>query len=253
MNFLYLIIFLIGLGFGSFASVIIHRLNTKEGGIFWGRSKCPHCKHVLSAVDLIPLFGILINKFKCHYCKKPISLKYPILELVMGSFFLITSLSVGLLNPYLLSYYLLLTFIFVVLSFYDIFFQEIPDEISLPTIVLVGLVGYIAHMHSPISMFIGFIVPVAFFATMFLGSRGRWLGGGDVRIGAIMGLLLGWPNVITGLFLGYLLGSIYSLVGLASGKLSRKSQIPFGQFLLLGTYIALFWGEKIMNWYLGMI
>ena len=253
MKLLYIIIFLIGLGFGSFASVIIHRLHIKQKGIFWGRSKCPHCKHVLSAIDLIPLFGYLINKLKCHYCKKPISLKYPILELVMGGFFLLTSISVGLWNPFLLSYFLLLTFIFVVLSFYDIFFQEIPDEISLPTIILVGLVGYLAHLHSPTSMFIGFIVPVVFFAALFLGSGGRWLGGGDVRLGAIMGLLLGWPNIITGLFLGYLIGSVYSLAGLASGKLTRKSQIPFGPFLLLGTYIALFWGERIINWYLGLI
>ena len=253
MQIFYLIIFLIGLGFGSFASVIIHRLHSKEGGIFWGRSTCPLCRHVLSAIDLIPLFGCLINKLKCRYCAKPISLRYPILELVMGSFFLLTAALTGFDNSLLLVYYLLLTFVFVTLSFYDIIFQEIPDEISIPTVIIVGLVSLFGHLHNPTSLLIGILVPVVFFGALFLGSGGKWLGGGDVRIGAIMGLLLGWPNIITGLFLGYLLGSIYSLFGLLSGKLNRKSPIPFGPFLFLGTYIALFWGQGIINWYLGLI
>lgn len=253
MNIFYITIPLIGLGFGSFASVIIHRLHSKESGIFWGRSKCPRCEKTLGAIDLIPILGYLINKFKCRFCKKPISIRYPILEIVMGLGFLSTSLLVGLNKPLLLAYYLLITFIFVLLSFYDIFFQEVPDQISLPTIVLTGLVGFIAHLHSPQHLFIGFIIPVLFFGTLFLGSRGRWLGGGDVRIGAIMGFVLGWPNIIIGLFLAYLIGSIYSVIGLLSGKLTRKTPIPFGPFLFLGTYIALFWGSKIISWYLGMI
>ena len=253
MTLFYTIIFLLGLGFGSFASVVTHRLHTKEGGIWWGRSKCPKCRHVLNAIDLIPLFGFLINKFKCRYCKKRISLHYPMLELVMGSCFLLTAILTGFSNPLLLAYYLLITFIFVLLSFYDIFFQEIPDEISIPTIILVGLVGFFGHLHTPESLLIGFLIPVLFFATLFLGSGGRWLGGGDVRIGAIMGFVLGWPLVIIGLFLAYLFGAIYSVFGLITEKLTRKSPIPFGPFLLSGTYITLFWGKDILNWYLELI
>lgn len=253
MEFLYIIIFFLGLGFGSFSSVIIHRLHTHEKGIFCGRSKCPKCQHTLNAIDLIPLFGYLINRFKCKYCKEPISVTYPILELVMGSAFLMTSVLTGLDKPYLLGFYLLLTFIFVLLSFYDIFFQEIPDQISLPTILITGLGVFFGHLNDPVNMFIGFAVPVSFFSTMFLASKGRWLGGGDIRIGAIMGLLLGWPNIIVGLFLGYLSGSLYSLIGLATGKLGRRSPIPFGPFLFFGAYIALFFGKNILDWYLGMM
>jgi len=253
MTIFYPIIFLIGLGFGSFASVIIHRLYYKEEGIFWGRSKCPTCKHVLNAIDLIPLLGCLINKLKCRYCKKPISLRYPLLELTMGLFFILTSFLTGFSNPFILSYYLLITFIFVLLSFYDIQFQEIPDEISLPTILLTGIVGYFGHLNTLSDLLIGFAIPVAFFSVLFFGSRGKWLGGGDVRIGGIMGFLLGWPNVIVGLFIGYLVGAIYSLAGLLSGKFTRKSSIPFGPFLLLGSYFALFFGHEIISWYLGLI
>ncbi len=253
MKLAHIIIPLIGLGFGSFASVIIHRIHSEEGGILFGRSKCPKCKKTLGAIDLIPIAGYMINKFKCRFCKDSISIRYPILEIVMGLGFLSTSLLVGFNNYWLLAYYLLITFIFVLLSFYDIFFQEIPDRISLPTIILTGLVGFIAHLHSPKHLVIGFIIPVVFFGALFLGSRGRWLGGGDVRIGAIMGFILGWPNIIIGLFLAYLFGSIYSIIGLLSGKLTRKTPIPFGPFLFIGTYIALFWGKNIVGWYLGMI
>ncbi len=253
MQLFHLMLFFIGLGFGSFASVVIHRLHTHQKGIFWGRSKCPKCHHTLDAIDLIPVFGALINKFKCKYCKKKISLHYPILELVMGGSFLLTSIMVGFGNLWLLLYYLIITFVFILLSFYDIFFQEIPDEISLPAIVLTGAVGYFAQLHEPKSLLLGFLVPVLFFGIMFVGSKGRWLGGGDVRIGAIMGFLLGWPNIITGLFFGYLLGAVYSAIGLTSGKLNRKTPIPFGPFLFGGTYIALFWGQNIIEWYLELM
>ncbi len=254
MNTLYLIItFLTGLAFGSFSSVVIHRLHTKESGILFGRSKCPNCKNLLGAIDLIPVLGFLINKFKCRFCKVPISVKYPILEIVMGSAFLLTAIMVGLTQPFLLAYYLIVVFVFVLLSFYDIYFQEIPDEISVPTIILTGLVGIFAHLHSPTNLLIGFMVPVLFFGTLFFGSRGRWLGGGDIRIGAIMGFVLGWPNIIIGLFMGYLIGSVFSVFGLLSSKLNRKSPIPFGPFLFLGTYIAMFWGKDIISWYLGML
>ena len=171
----------------------------------------------------------------------------------MGIGFLATTILTGFGNLMLLFYYLLLAFIFVVISFYDIFFQEIPDAISIPTIILTGLVGYFGYLHTLNSLLLGFLAPVLFFGTLFLSSGGRWLGGGDVRIGAIMGFVLGWPIVIIGLFWGYLLGSIYSAIGLITKKLTRKSPIPFGPFLLLGTYIAMFWGQDMLNWYLGLL
>jgi prepilin signal peptidase PulO-like enzyme (type II secretory pathway) len=178
---------------------------------------------------------------------------YPILEFTMGLFFVITAVMTPPLHPFVLGYHLLITFIFVLLSFYDFLFQEVPDEISLPMIIATGVAGYFGHLYSTSDLLIGFAVPVLFFGALFLGSRGKWLGGGDVRIGAIMGFILGWPNIITGLFLGYLLGSVYSAVGLLTGRLTRKSPIPFGPFLFLGTYIALFWGKDIISWYMGMM
>jgi len=249
--FFLIVLFVIGLAFGSFASVIIHRLHTREGGILWGRSRCPQCKETLAARDLVPLVSFVINQFKCRFCKEPISWHYPILELVMGAAFAATGFWLGQ-PPFLwLLFNLFIFFVFVLLSFYDLYFQEVPDKIILPTIAIALAVMLFTKTHSIGDLGIGIALPLFFFGTLFLASRGQWLGGGDVRIGVLMGILLGWPNILVGLFLGYLLGAVYSLVGLVTGKLQRKSHIPFAPFLFAGTAIALIWGGKIVEWYLS--
>ncbi|MBN1258843.1 prepilin peptidase, partial [Candidatus Peregrinibacteria bacterium] len=109
-------------------------------------------------------------------------------------------------------------------------------------------------LHWPITNLItGIAIPVFFFGFLFAISKGNWLGGGDIRIGALMGAILGWPNVLIGLFLGYIFGAVFSLTGLLTKQLHRKSQIPFAPFLLLGTYITMFWGQEILAWYLATI
>jgi len=252
-NFSLGLIFIIGLLFGSFASVIIYRLQRGEKGIIFGRSKCPQCKIALKPIDLIPLVSYVSTNGKCRYCKKSISKTYPLLELTMGFSFLITAYLSQNIEIGLLVFYLFITFVFVAVAFYDILFQEIPDSLLLPTILITAFVMYLSGIYSIESLLIGFLIPVIFFGFLFFVSHGQWLGGGDIRIGALMGLLLGWPNIITGLFLGYLIGSVWSAGGMLIKKLTRKSHIPFAPFLLFGTYITLFWGSQILNWYLSLV
>jgi prepilin signal peptidase PulO-like enzyme (type II secretory pathway) len=172
----------------------------------------------------------------------------------MGTMFALTGwLTGGLGSPWMLAWHLALVFSFVTLTFYDIFFQEIPDEISLPTLIIAGSVSYFASLIPPTSLLVGFLAPVLFFGSMFVLSGGRWIGGGDIRLGAIMGFVLGWPLVIVALFIGYLAGSIFSIGGLLAGKLNRKTPIAFGPFLLLGTWITMFWGNNFLDWYLSLI
>ena len=247
---MYPLIFIIGLIFGSFSSVVIHRLHSGEKGILLGRSKCPKCNNLLKPRDLIPVLSFIINKFKCRFCKTPIPFRYPLLELLMGSSFLLTAYILRFENLKILTFYLFITFIFVLLSVYDGLYKEVPDEISLPTILISFLTIWIFKIHSIENILTGLLIPVLFFGSLFILSRGKWLGGGDVRIGALMGILLGWPNVIIGLFIGYAFGSIFSLGGILIGKLHRKSQIPFAPFLFIGTYIAIFWGDVILDWYM---
>lgn len=238
--------------FGSLASVIIHRLHTQEKGILFGRSKCPKCAHKLATIDLIPLVSYISTKFKCRYCKEPIALIYPFLELFMGIGFFVTAVLTGISNIPLLIFNLFIAFIFIVLSFYDILFREVPDEVVIPAFVIVILFNSLSSVFLFVDIIVGVTIPVIFFGALFFLSRGKWLGGGDVRIGALMGALLAWPNILIGLFLGYVFGAIFSVFGLITKKLSRKSQIPFAPFLLLGTYIAMFWGQEILNWYLSI-
>ncbi len=247
----YALLFIIGLAFGSFASVIIHRLHAQEGGIVFGRSKCPHCAKALGALDLIPVVSYIANRFKCRHCKGPISSHYPLLELSMGAIFVITGMKVGMASIPLLVFYLAIAFAFIILTFYDFLFKEVPDEVVLPAAALAFAVNWIALGHPITNLVTAVAIPVLFFSFLFTISKGNWLGGGDIRIGALMGAMLGWPYVLIGLFLGYVLGAIFSLIGLAIGQLHRKSQIPFAPFLLLGTFITMFWGQKILEWYLN--
>lgn len=249
----YIFIILLGLALGSFASVLIHRLHTHDKGIVWGRSFCPKCANQLKARDLIPVVSYLISKAKCRFCAKPISVRYPLLELSMAGIFFLTTALIGTGDVTKEVFYLFIAFVFIVLTFYDFLFKEIPDVISLPAIFVAILYALLYHVFSVRDLVIGVAIPVAFFGTLFFGSGGRWLGGGDIRIGALMGALLGYPMILTGLFFGYLFGSIFSLVGLALKKLNRRDQIPFAPFLLLGTYVAMFWGKPVVDWYFSLL
>jgi prepilin signal peptidase PulO-like enzyme (type II secretory pathway) len=244
-------LFSLGLFCGSFANVIIDRLAKKKGGIFFGRSVCPHCQHTLNPLDLIPLLSFIFLKGKCRYCQKKISLQYPIVELLMGIIFL---LPVLLPTTYQPTTYLLL-FALTTISIYDILYLEIPDQISLPTIGLILLASVLQLPLAPTitDALIGAAIPLAFFSLQILISRGRWIGGGDLRLGAIMGLALGWEKTLVALLVAYVSGAIFGLTGLLLKKLSRQSAVPFGPFLAWGTVVALFYGENIIQWYLARI
>ena len=250
---IYVFVVLVGLAFGSFASALIHRLHTQHKGLVGGRSFCPKCATQLRARDLVPVFSYLVNKFKCRFCKKPIAFRYPLLEICMAAIFLLTTALIGSGDITQYVFHIFIAFVFIVLTFYDFLFQEIPDIISLPTFFIALLFAILNGTFTPMNLAIGILIPVAFFGTLHFGSKGRWLGGGDIRIGAIMGALLGYPMILTGLFFGYLFGSIYSLVGLAFRQFDRGTQIPFAPFLLLGTYVAMFWGQPILNWYFALL
>ncbi len=259
------ITFIFGTFIGSFLSVLIHRIHEGKPGILLGRSKCPECRYTLRPLDLIPLFSYLLHRGKCRSCKNKISLTYPALELATGFTFLalyiilpqmfyaaeMTYSSAYL--PSVIFYYLAFSAL-IFTFFYDLKYMIISDRILLPTI-LIGMIlpftGY--HLLSPKDMLLGLLIPVGFFALQILVSKGKWIGGGDLRIGALMGVLLGWQAVILGLFAGYLIGAITSLGLLMSPKFNRKSMIPFGPFLVIGTYLAFFYGSGIIEWYLTLI
>ena len=264
-----LLIAILGLTIGSFLSVVIYRLKSKTKGILLGKSICPHCKKELKWRHLVPVFSWLFLRGRCAYCQKPISAHYLATELLTAITFLAIFLNWNFLetvpsivDPNFLNYgiswpifeififYLIEASFLIVIFFYDLLHKEIPDILSLPAIVLAIAGGLFLNLVQPLAMLIGGLSIGLFFALQFILSRGAWIGGGDIRLGILMGILLGWEKGVLALIIAYVVGAIFSLILIAQKKATRKTVIPFGPFLIAGTFIALFFGEKILAWYL---
>ena len=236
---------------GSFLNVCIHRL-PKEESIVRPGSHCPKCKTPIRFYDNIPLLSYLLLGGKCRHCKAPISIQYPIVEAItaLSSFFLFITFGVSLSFFYYFSFVAALIAITVI----DLYHQIIPDVISLPGIVI-GLLGSLVIPQ--ITFWSSLIGVLSGGGSLFLvATVYQWLfkregmGGGDVKLLAMIGAFLGWKAVILTIFLSSFIGSIIGItVMLIKGK-DFKYAIPFGPFLALGAVISLFWGENLINWYL---
>ncbi len=237
---------MIGAMLGSFASLIIWRLHYDEPGILQGRSRCPKCKKTLQVKNLIPIFSWAFQRGKCSHCAKKIPLFYPIIELIFaGTFFLFASKFYGtdFFIPLILAVFFLL-----VLFFYDVLFSEVDDRIALPAIVLAG--GWAFFRELPFQDFlIGGGIGFAFYWLQHFLSRGRWVGAGDFRLGALMGFLLGWKLLILALFAAYLIGMVVAIYFLVFKNYTRKSALPMGAFLMPATLMFLYDGQRIWEWY----
>ncbi len=235
---------------GSFASLLIWRLHFDEPGILSGRSRCPKCKKTLQVKNLIPIFSWAFQKGKCSHCGAKISLFYPIIELVFaGTFFLFAEKFYGtnLFIPLILAVFFLL-----VLFFYDVLFSEVDDRVVLPAILAVGVWSVFRELPF-LDFLIGGAIGFGFYWCQYYFSGGRWVGAGDLRLGALMGLLLGWKLVILALFLAYILGAVVAVYFLVFKNYTRKSALPMGAFLMPATLIFLYDGQRIWEWYWGFL
>jgi len=273
-----LIIFLFGLIIGSFLNCVIYRLalpnfSLKNLGGLKGRSFCPLCKHELAWQDLIPVFSFIFLRGKCRYCREKISLQYPLVELAAGIIFLLVFLPwcneftpVNLLS---LWYFWIISCFLIVIFVYDLKHYIIPDKIIYPAIIIAGIFNLqflISEEGSapfftfaPIngsSVFnysiLAAILVAAFFLVIVLISRGKWMGIGDIKLAFLMGLFLGWPHILVAFFSAFFIGAIIGVGLVLSGKKTLKSEVPFGPFLVTGTFIALFWGQEIIDRYLNL-
>lgn len=257
MTFLiYFLIFLFGLAVGSFLNSVIYRLEKGESP-FQGRSYCPRCRHQLNWPDLIPLLSFLILRGKCRYCRKPISWQYPLVEIATATIFLLVSLTIS--NIYT-GVYLLLTSSFLIAIFvYDLKHYIIPDKIIYPAIILVFFyqlfgIWNLGNWNLSGIWNLGFgLLPSLFFLAIILFSQGQWMGLGDFKLAVFMGLFLGWPNILVALFLAFLSGAIIGIGLIILKKKTLKSEVPFGPFLVAGTFVALFWGQSLVNCYFNFI
>lgn len=253
-SFFYLIVFLFGLAVGSFLNCVIYRLET-GGNFLKGRSFCPHCKHQLAWQDLIPIFSFFWLRGRCRYCRGKISFQYPLVELATGILFVAVLRFTGVAPLYFIFYFVISSFL-IIIFVYDLKHYIILDKVIYPAIGISFLFRILDFEHWDFfeiwNLGFGVLSAPLFFLAIILVSKGRWMGLGDVKLALLMGLVLGYPNILVALFLAFLIGAIMGIGLIILGKKTIKSEVPFGPFLVLGTFVALFWGEIIISWYLHL-
>lgn len=252
-------LFLVGLAMGSFVGALVWRLHTKRNFIN-DRSECEHCHHKLGPLDLIPIVSWLWLRGKCRYCQASISWLNPILEVTVGFLFVVSYLfwPLGFAEwQAIASFCIWLMYIVLLASLflYDLRWMLLPDKLVWPLITLglfdaalrTSLVGssYVIHV------IVGVAVLAGSYGLLYMVSKGKWVGFGDVKLGIFMGAVLGGAEAFLVLLLANVLGFLVVVPGLMSGKLTRKSRVPFGPFLIAAFFITGLFGSAILGWYLG--
>lgn len=250
-TFIYILAFVLGSIVGSFLNVCIHRIPEGKSIIF-PSSSCPNCNNPIAFYDNIPIFSYLVLFGKCRSCKTHISLRYPFVEFLTGLSAVILLKTFGFSAG--LPAYFIFTASLIVITFIDLKYQIIPDIISLPGIgagLLASCFLPVGLLNSIIGVLIGggTLALIAFGYHFVTGREG--MGGGDIKLLAMIGAFLGWKAVIITLFIASFIGAVTGFVlMLAQGK-DSKYAIPFGPFLAAGALIELFFGEYLMKWYLA--
>ncbi|MFA6215776.1 MAG: prepilin peptidase [Patescibacteria group bacterium] len=243
-----LIIFLFGLAIGSFLNVVILRLKNRRS-FLRGRSFCPKCKKKIVWYDNIPLLSFLLLAGRCRNCRKKISWQYPLVELITALIFIWEYFLFGLTLKFFMT--LIVSIFLLIIFVYDLKYYLILDRVTIPAMVIAFLANLFLGLGF-LNLISGAIIGAGFFAFQFFISRGKWVGDGDIRLGALMGLILGWKLLLVALFLAYLIGAIFGLILIAKNKKKMSSAIPFGPFLTFATFVTIFYGRNLLNWYLNL-
>lgn len=245
--FLYILIFMFGIVIGSFLNVCIYRIPKKED-IVKIRSHCMSCGYQLKWYDLIPLFSYLFLKGRCRKCKEQLSVQYPLIELLNGVLYCVTWAVYGFSMETLL--YALLFSALIVLSMIDFRTYEIPPGINL-FILALGLVRLLTDYTHWSDYVIGFFCVSVFLYLIYMVTKGRGIGGGDIKLMAVCGLLLGWKLNVLAFALGCIIGSVIHLCRM---KISGETHVlAMGPYLSMGIFIAAVWGNRIVEWYINLI
>jgi prepilin signal peptidase PulO-like enzyme (type II secretory pathway) len=265
----------LGLIFGSFVNAFVWRLHELEAlagkkgkatakrrrelSITRGRSMCPQCGHELASKDLVPVLSWVSLGGKCRYCQAPISWQYPIVELLTAVCFMLSYVAwplafdgVGILRFVV---WLGFVVVFMALAVYDLHWFELPDRVVLPSIAVAGAYVLVAAawQHSFSALWqpvVGALLIFGLFWVLYQVSDGRWIGGGDVKLAATLGLLAGsLSQAFLVIFVASLMGTLVSIPLLLQGRKGLKRHIPFGPYLLAGTFVVVLFGERMIDWY----
>ncbi len=251
----------LGLLVGSFLNVVAwrwYRSSLPRPLALQTRSQCPQCGTVLGWVELIPLVSFLVQRGRCRSCSARISWRYPLVEVVLAAVF---GLITAVYGPHLQTLFLLcLAAILFTIALIDLETQLIPDQLTMLGAVVAGLGVWLLGQGSVVSTsahwfaygLSGALVGAGILGAIVLGTRGRGMGIGDIKLAAVLGLSLGGPLTLLALFTGFVSGALVGLGLLARGRASMKTAVPFGPFLVFGWLVAVLWGAQILAWYTGM-
>lgn len=253
--------FIVGVVVGSIVNATV--LRTKSGLPLMCRSKCIRCVEPIAWFDLIPVLSYFALKGRCRRCDAAIEWQYPAVELAMGLLFVLFAarihFGIGIPGFVEASEYgalfvrdAVIAVFLVVIFLYDFRFSVIPDRFSIPA-ATIALIFNLALGASAWGILLGGLGIGAFFAVQFLASRGRWVGGGDIRMGMLMGFLLGLPVGVLALFISYIMGAIGGIYLVGRGHRHLDSHVPFGTFMAIATVIAMIYGPEILGWYMNLL
>lgn len=254
--YMYVLVVIIGLIIGSFLNVCIYRIPRKES-ISFPPSHCFSCDHDLKPKDLFPVLSYLFIKGRCRYCGEKISIQYPLIETLNSLVYLLLLTHFGLNIQFV--FYAILASTLIVVSIIDYYHQIIPNEIVLFTLII-GIIyrvaTYIAFNQNLFDVvkqsILGFLIGGGFYLLIFILTRGN-MGGGDIKLMAALGIWLGTVDTVIAIFLTFMIGAVVSVFLLATKIKGRKDAIPFGPFIVLGTFITILYKIEIIDFYLKMM
>ena len=251
------IVFVFGLVYGSFLNVVVYRYDDWLS-ILSTRSHCRECKTNLGPLDLVPVFSYMFLGGKCRYCKKPIALQYPLVEvgtailMTLGYNLIFNQMEMSLLMGSLaFAFFIIAIGAMVAMMCHDLAEMMIPDSLS--NILLVSAALFMVTAGMAKVGFYGALIGFVPIALLVYPSRGKWMGEGDVKLATSLGLLAGFPGAILYMALSFILGGFVGSILLITKKAKPKSAVPFGPFLIVGALVTIFFGATIIEWYMNLI
>ncbi len=265
-----IIIFILGLCFGSFVNMLVYRTAEKykilkikraDTGVRpynKNRSFCDYCGKQLNWYENVPVISWLILKGKTKCCQKKLPLSYPVVELLMGVLFVIfyrfqTSLPAWQISDLRSQMVMflggLLIIVFLVFSaVFDLKYMILPD-FSTVILIIIAIIGILIGrpQESPVQFILSAVVAAGFLLILNLMTKGKGMGMGDVKLAVFIGLFLGFPKIIVAFYVAFIVGAVIGLLLIFFKKAKKKTQIPFGPFLILGTLVSWWWGEIILK------
>jgi leader peptidase (prepilin peptidase) / N-methyltransferase len=243
------IVFAFGVIIGSFCNVVVYRLPQGKSIVIPG-SQCRSCGTSIRPWDNIPLLSYFLLKGRCRFCKEPISARYPAVEFTSGMLFVLLHLKFGISILFALN--ALMASTLLVIALIDLDHKVIPNIITVPGIGMALSLSALILPITPLISLFGLLIGSMLFYLIAVISRGG-MGGGDIKLIAMIGAFLGWQGALFTIFFAASLGSLVGVILILLGKKGRKDKVPFGPFLSCGAILFMLSGDDFIHWYLDLL